>query len=66
LVWLVDCWFADQIFSGVVGLLEGSMVVGMADMESCVEDFGVVNRRRDLSEQMLFIAMDVSVMSTCE
>jgi hypothetical protein len=66
LVWLVDCWFADQIFSGVVGLLEGSMVVGMADMESCVEDFGVVNRRRDLSEQMLFIAMDVSVTSTCE
>jgi hypothetical protein len=65
-IWLVDCWFADQIFSGVVGLLEGSMVVDLVDMESCVEDLGGTNRRRDLSGQTLFIAVDVTVTSTCE
>jgi hypothetical protein len=31
-IWLIDCWMSrvvDQIFSGVVGLLEGSMVVSI-------------------------------------
>jgi hypothetical protein len=37
-------WVVDQIFSGVVGLLEGSMVVDLADMESWMEDMGVVSR----------------------